>query len=351
MSQKPKLPHVERNRAKGRWYYYVRFRGVRIARLPSDPEAPEFFEQYAAAMRKILTQPAPSQIVDGSVQWLIGQYKADPEFTSLADKTRTSYARELDRLAPIGRFQASEIKRKHIKAIRDKLAATPRTRQLFGQVCSVLFNFGIRELDLEMLNPAAKMRRDGEAESFASWSVDEMTAFEESAPPVHLMTAYMVGRYTGPRRSDIARLRRNDYNGVTLRIAGNKTNNEIFVRAHSNLRTYLNGLPKTLSLIADDLGRPVTPDRLSKDLRAHLDSIGLNHLHLHGLRHTAGKELAEAGCTPHEIAAVLGHETLQMVEHYTKTAAQKRMAQSAVMKLERRTKTKQDSAKRAAKPR
>jgi integrase len=215
----------------------------------------------------------------------------------------------------------------------------------------VLFNFGIRELDLEMLNPAAKMRRDGEAESFASWSVDEMITFEESAPPVHLMTAYMVGRYTGPRRSDIARLRRNDYNGVTLRIAGNKTNNEILVRAHSNLRSYLNGLPKTLSLIADDLGRPITPDRLSKDLRAHLDSIGLNHLHLHGLRHTAGKELAEAGCTPHEIAAVLGHETLQMVEHYTKTAAQKRMAQSAVMKLERRTKTKQDSAKRAAKPR
>lgn len=336
MPPKPKLPpHVERNRAKGRWYYYLRFKGRRIARLPGDPESPEFFEQYAAAMRRVINEPKSTKPVEGSLHWLITEYKSAPEFLSLADKTRRSYVRELDRLEPIGMFKAIEIRRKHVKVIRDKLARTPRTRQLFGQVCSLLFNFGIRELDLEMINPAAKMRRDGEVDSFLAWSVEEMATFEKSQPPLHLMTAYMVARYTGPRRSDITCLKRPNYNGTTLAIANHKIKNPIVVRVHQKLKSYLDALPATLSLIADVNGRPITPDRLSKDIRAHLDGIGLPHLHLHGLRHTAGRELAEAGCTPHEIASVLGHETLQMVERYTKKAGQEGMASAAILKLER----------------
>jgi enterobacteria phage integrase len=73
----------------------------------------------------------------------------------------------------------------------------------------------------------------------------------------------------------------------------------------------------------------VTATRLSKDL----DSIGLTDVHLLGLRHTAGTALAEAGCSSHEIQAVLGHNTLQMVKRYTKRAQQRRMAGSAVLKL------------------
>jgi integrase len=55
----------------------------------------------------------------------------------------------------------------------------------------------------------------------------------------------------------------------------------------------------------------------------------------HGLRHTAGKALAEAGCTEHQIAAVLGHRTLAMVQHYTRAARQKRLSTAAIGKLER----------------
>jgi len=38
----------------------------------------------------------------------------------------------------------------------------------------------------------------------------------------------------------------------------------------------------------------------------------------------------------HEIAAVLGHETRQMVENYTKKAEQKKMAGATITKLERK---------------
>ena len=70
-------------------------------------------------------------------------------------------------------------------------------------------------------------------------------------------------------------------------------------------------------------------------MRKHLDKIGLRHLSMHGLRHTAGSALAEAGCSQAEIAAILGHEELSTSEIYTKQAGQKSMATAAIQKLER----------------
>ena len=55
---------------------------------------------------------------------------------------------------------------------------------------------------------------------------------------------------------------------------------------------------------------------------------------LHGLRKTAARMLAEAGCTDREIMAITGHRTTAMVSHYTKHADQKRRATAAIHKLQ-----------------
>jgi integrase len=314
-------------------YYTVRYKGRRIAKLPNDPESPEFFEAYAAAMRLIADDPAPRRIVPNTLSWLINDYKSSTEYRSLAATTRASYAREIDRLSAIDGFALAEIKRRHIRAIWNGLADRPRTQLYFGQVCSLLFNYGISELDLEITNPAAKLRRQDEAESYLPWSDDDKALFEASSPPIECMTAYMIARYTGPRRADNVGLRRSNYTGATITIAGSKTSNQVTVPAHPRLQAYLDRQPPTLTLIADTLGRPVRPDRLTKLLRKHLRAHGLDHLHLHGLRHTVATELAEAGCSSSEIASVTGHKTLQMVEYYTKRARQKTLAGAAILKL------------------
>ncbi len=335
MPPRAPLPHIERTRAKGRTYYYVRIKGKRVCRLPGEYGSPEFLEAYAATLRMLRNDPKSKRHGEGTVGWLIAQYRGSQDFRGLAEQTRGGYARHLDALESIATFPAVEIKRKHIRAIRDQMADTPRKRQLFGQVCSLLFNFGIRELELEMANPAAKLRRDGEAKSWDSWTDEQMAAFEASSPPRHLMTAYMIARYAGPRRSDVVRMTRQHYDGLALQIAGTKTDTPLSVPVHPRLKAYLDSLPlSSLMLIVDEAGKAISPSQLSKGLRAHLDAIGLpSTLVLHGLRHTAGKALAEAGCSPHEIAAVLGHKTLQMVERYTKTARQKVLARAAITKL------------------
>jgi len=50
----------------------------------------------------------------------------------------------------------------------------------------------------------------------------------------------------------------------------------------------------------------------------------------YGLRKAAARLLAEAGCTTHEIMAITGHKTLAEVERYTRAAAQKKLAASAM---------------------
>lgn len=326
--------YVERVRAKGHDYYWLRLNGRRVRRLHATPGTPEFWSEYAAALA-IFRAPSPKRetFEEGTLGWLIAEYKRSSYYTSKGAKTRISYDRELARLAPIRAFRAEDIRRRHINVIRDGLAATPRTQQLFGQVCSLLFAWGIEERELEMTNPAARMSRDGEARSYVPWTEAQMAQFEASLPPRHLLAAYMVARYTGPRRADITGLKRSHDDGKGLTIAGSKTSNPVWVPTHPDLRAYLDALPPALTLIADEAGRPVTPDRLTHDMRAWLDGIGLEGLHLHGLRHTAGKTLADLGCTMHEIAAVLGHKTMQMVQRYTKGADQKRLATAAILKM------------------
>jgi integrase len=54
---------------------------------------------------------------------------------------------------------------------------------------------------------------------------------------------------------------------------------------------------------------------------------------VHGLRKLAAANLAEAGCTPHEIAAITGHKSIAMVELYTESVRQAKMAEAAIKRL------------------
>ncbi|WP_283808300.1 tyrosine-type recombinase/integrase [Bradyrhizobium ottawaense] len=53
----------------------------------------------------------------------------------------------------------------------------------------------------------------------------------------------------------------------------------------------------------------------------------------HGLRHAICVRLAEAGCTPHQIQAITGHDNLAEIETYTKAVSQKPLAQIAMDSL------------------
>jgi integrase len=341
---RPNLPrYVDAIRAKGSDYFYFRRHGQRWP-LPGRPGDAEFSAAFVDLLTKTDISAPPRRVGEGSVAAMIRDYRASDEFLALKPKTQRDYGRMLELLAPIDAHPAEGVRRRHIRELRKAFAGKARSQKLFTQVVSAMFNFGI-DNDYCAANPATRMKRLGKAKAFVAWSDEQCAAFESSNPARHLMTGYMIARFTGQRRGDVLRMARSAYNVGCIEVRQEKTDEPVVIPAHRRLKAYLDDLPKdSLLFVVDARGRPVAETAFSKEFRAALNAAGLAQLHFHGLRHSAGRALAEAGCSSHEIQSITGHRTLQMVEHYTKAARQKKLASSAISKLEG-TRTERESAK------
>ena len=90
-----------------------------------------------------------------------------------------------------------------------------------------------------------------------------------------------------------------------------------------------------VTILNTQYGRPFTVDGFSQFMRDAITAAGLPlDCKPHGLRKTLGRRMAEAGCSAHEIMAVLGHTTLAEAERYTREADRRRSGRQAVVKLE-----------------
>ncbi|MGU3408215.1 tyrosine-type recombinase/integrase [Methylobacterium brachiatum] len=84
-----------------------------------------------------------------------------------------------------------------------------------------------------------------------------------------------------------------------------------------------------LTFLVTDYGKPFSVAGFGNRFREWCDQAGLPHCSAHGLRKATASRLAKRGCTPHEIMAVTGHQTLEEVERYTREAQRAGLADSA----------------------
>jgi integrase len=328
----------------GHTYLYFRWHGV-YRRLPDNPTSEEFRVEYARALASIAPE-AESPILAGSVRALIRDFKSSPEWKALAAKTMADYARVLDHLRPLGDYQADNVRRQHIIRLRNKMASNARTQDLFVQAVSRMFGIGM-DLGYTDRNPAARIPRLNDPESYEPWPLEAHRRFIASAMPQWLRTAYMIGLWTAQREGDVLRLARARFDGAGFNIRQGRPEAKrgkgrkgkvvtLYIAAAKPLRAYLeNQTFPGLLFVTDDEGRPIDPTRFRHTLRTHLDSLGLSDLHFHGLRHTTATALADLGGSEAEIQALLGLQTRQMAERYTRKANQRKLAGSAMDKLEK----------------
>ena len=110
----------------------------------------------------------------------------------------------------------------------------------------------------------------------------------------------------------------------------------VVIGCTEELRTELETTPRLGdTIIVGERGRPLKAASLGVMVRRALSDMGVQGYSIHGLRKNAGNALAEADGTEREIMVRLGHRSPQMAAHYTKRASQKKLARSAVEKLER----------------
>lgn len=129
----------------------------------------------------------------------------------------------------------------------------------------------------------------------------------------------IVALETAMRRSEILSLRWEDIDLAqrTAFLPNSKNGHSRSVPLSTRAAETLRSLPRALN----GLVFPLTPNAVKQAWTRARNRADLPHLHLHDLRHEATTRLAEKGWNILELAAVTGHQDLQMLKRYTNLRA------------------------------
>ena len=188
-------------------------------------------------------------------------------------------------------------------------------------------------------DPSLAIKRP-KTQEIRAWTETEIATFENRwSIGTKQRLAFALLLYTGQRRSDVHRMTWADVNDGSIRVVQQKTGHKLAIPLHQDLCAILAVTErKHVTIINTEYGNPYTVDGFSDWIRDAITAAGLPlECQPHGLRKAAGRRLAEAGCTAHEIMAVLGHKTLAEAERYNRDADQSRLASGAIARLEKHT--------------
>jgi integrase len=311
-------------------YYYHRGTGTR---LPS-PSDPTFGKRLAEVKPKVGRYPP------GTLGALTLAYRASPEWRAKKPRTQDKQLHYIRPLEKLHHLMVRDVKRAHVLAIRDKIAEVtgPQAANAFAQLATSIFAWA-RDRGWIDYSPLDRIKSIPGGH-WPAWT-DEQADEADRRLPEHLRRAVILARYTGQRRGDLIRMPWSAYDGRTIKVRQEKTGAELVLPVHVALKAELDAWRRTATstlILTTASGVPWLPTHLSNALARGLAVIGLpDKLNVHGLRKLAATALAEAGCSPHEIASVTGHKSLAMVALYTASARQQQLAEAAITRLETAT--------------
>ncbi len=327
-----RLRHVKRYSAGGKTYWYHR---ITRERLPEDEQA-----RVARVLEVNRTlEGRRDDTIPGWLLDLISRYRAAPEFRERTPATRRGYLVYLDMLARGFPTKAVErIDRAWLYELRDAMAETPRAANSALHIMSILMSFAV-ERGWRDDNPTARVKKLRGTRSFEPWSDVAIDRFRVGANS-RMVWALELALCTGQRQGDILAMQWRHISNGLISVAQAKTGERLSIPIHHYLAGVLERIPRMhMAIVHTKRGAPYTSSGFRTIFYREIRRLGLGGLQFHGLRHTAGKRLAEAGCSDREIMAILGHRTAK----YTRGAEQKRLARAAILKLETGTKVSKPS--------
>jgi integrase len=332
----------KRNRAgSSRWYWQRA--GFNTKRLPDDEverlKAAAALNERADAEKRGETGPTEPEY--GTIAWAVAEYRASPTWQKLTVGTRRIYEPYMLSLDKIkGRQPVTVLNR---SAVREVLKAIPSKGRkvhcaaVLKRILDIAWDH-----DLIDRNPAIRLGLAQARTRAAIWSDEDIERFlthcagalygEAVALHIQLML------YTAQRPGDCLKMAWKAYNGRRVEVVQEKTGTLVWIDCPAPLLGILEDARRRatgMAMVVGSDGRRLGESTWRKAFNTIRAEAELGHLQARDLRRTAIVNLAEAGCTTPEIAAISGHSierTERILEVYLpRTRA---MASAAIAKLD-----------------
>lgn len=334
--------HVVEKRRTGRpsrWYVYA-WRGGPCIHTTDGPRPTIGPELLALAM----AERGGGRTRQGTIDGLITDYEAAPEFTRLRDSTKVEYRRWLNRIsarfgkAPLEAFEDRRM-RAEVITWRDGWAHQPRAADTAATMLSTLLGWAV-ERGLLDVNVAARIpalhhadRADMVWEERHWQAVRALDKAGRPIIPAHVMDALVMASLTGLRLGDLVRM---DWAQVgekaivieKTRKRGSRALIPITpeLRAHLDSRTHREG-----TVLQNSRGKAWTESGL-ETIWQRRKPEGFDRT-IHDLRGTYVTRLAIKGLTDQEIARIIGWTAQRIAEIRARYVDEARVVISIIDRL------------------
>lgn len=321
-------PYVYSKTVKGRVYHYFDHGGVRERVFP---DAADFYAEYAR-----LKAAKPMRSGKRTFINLVKSYRASNRFKKLAARTRADYDKALDFIAErYSDRNPANLKRNHIIDLQDDNEG--RFASYLVQVMKVIMDHAI-DLGWRADNPAkgVTLKATTRKAPHIPWTEAALAKFRAEAS-VTARLILEIGIGTVQRPGDWTRYNWEDFDGVSIQMRQGKTGTLLTIPCPDRLIASLHR-PTVLNLkggtpiLTDTRGRRMSQRRMAEIMLAERKRLGMAEHDLHALRYNGVMELARAGCTDDEIAAISGHKSKAMIAKYAGEARQIAHAKLAAKK-------------------
>lgn len=276
----------------------------------------------------------------GTFGGLVADYRSSKHFReNLAANTRKTYERCLSRLlvayrdAPLREMTPEDIQKRVLDANED----TPGAADMLLTVLRTLYAYA-KKRHRGLNDWTEGLEYFGNQSEREPWP-DDMLAAALTSDDVLFRNAVTLALYTGQRPGDVCAMTWGMVSGDMIRVRQQKTKTLLEIPMHDNLKAMIADLPRSdrhLHLLSNRRGDPLTGNVFLKWCQEFSRARGGNRTP-HGLRKNAAIDLFEAGCSTAQVAAVTGHKSLSMLEHYGKRRSQPKIARMSMEKWQTKT--------------
>jgi integrase len=319
----------------GKARYRFRRKGFKQYLFKHPPGTEGFRQEYRNCLDGIAApciMPGADRIVSGTFDDLVSRYYRSPDFLDPSDRTREVYRGVIERWrVKYGKAKVRDLEARHVEQMMSEMLPHRTAANMLRKRLSALMNFAIRQ-GMATTNPVlATKPYKVDSTGFHTWSEDEIARYEAT----HLVgtkarLAFDLMLWTGQRGGDARVMGPQHVKNKRLHVTQEKTGAVVSLPILPALAASIMAAKTgALVFLLSEQGKPYTRKGFGNKFRQWCDEAGLPHCSAHGLRKSAARRFAEAGCSNQQIKAWTGHTTDSEVSRYTAAADQQSLSDSA----------------------